>query len=116
MKVLWDGCENGGHGMTLGEIVQHLPSTTDWTNTTVRTLVIRLARKDGVSIDRSSGVYRYYPKISRADCIKDEMISFLERVFDKSAYHLVVALCREGLLTDAEKRDLVRVFGEKTEF
>lgn len=43
MKVLWDGCENSERGMTLGEIVQALTASTGWSNTTIRTLIVRLA-------------------------------------------------------------------------
>ncbi len=54
MKVLWDGCEKNERGMTLGEIVQELTETTGWSNTTIRTLVIRLSEKGAVDIDKTT--------------------------------------------------------------
>ena len=88
MKVLWDGCEKNERGMTLGEIVQELTETTGWSNTTIRTLVIRLAEKGAVDIDKTTGVYKYTPKTSKSDCVKCEVDSFVERVFDNSAYNI----------------------------
>ena len=70
MKVLWDGCEKNERGMTLGEIVQELTETTGWSNTTIRTLVIRLSEKGAVDIDKTTGVYKYTPKTSKSDCVK----------------------------------------------
>ena len=55
MKVLWDRCTDNERGMTLGEIVAELSTATDWTNTTIRTLIIRLAEKGAVAIDKTIG-------------------------------------------------------------
>ena len=107
MKVLWDGCENSDRGMTLGEIVQNLSNTTDWSNTTIRTLIIRLAEKNAVEIDKTTGVYKYYPKTSRSDCVKSEVESFIERVFDNSAYNLMASLVRGGSLSEKEKKEII---------
>ena len=76
MKVLWDGCEESGRGMTLGEIVSSLTDSTGWSNTTIRTLIIRLAEKGAVEIDKSTGVYKYTPKTSKSECVKEEVDSF----------------------------------------
>lgn len=112
MKVLWDGCEASGRGMTLGEIVQNLAETTGWSNTTIRTLIIRLAEKGAVEIDKSTGVYKYTPKTSKSDCVKCEVDSFVERVFDNSTYSLMASLVREGKLTAKEREDIIRILNE----
>ena len=112
MKVLWDGCERNERGMTLGEIVAALAEITDWSNTTIRTLIIRLAEKGAVDIDRTTGVYKYTPCTSREACVKSEVESFVERVFDNSAYKLMASLVREGHLTDKEKKDIIQILSE----
>lgn len=109
MKVLWDGCEKNERGMTLGEIVQELTETTGWSNTTIRTLVIRLSEKGAVDIDKTTGVYKYTPKTSKSDCVKCEVDSFVERVFDNSAYNLMASLLREGKLSAKEKKDIINI-------
>jgi BlaI family penicillinase repressor len=112
MKVLWDGCEENERGMTLGEIVSALAEITDWSNTTIRTLIIRLAEKGAVDIDKTTGVDKYTPRTSKEDCVKSEVESFIERVFDNSTYKLMASLVREGRLTDKEKKDIIKILNE----
>ena len=109
MKVLWDGCEASQRGMTLGEIVQSLQEYTGWSNTTIRTLIIRLAEKGAVEIDKRTGVYKYTPKTSKEDCVKSEVASFVERVFDNNAYNLMASLVRDGKLSQQEKKDIIDI-------
>ena len=109
MKVLWDGCETNNRGMTLGEIVQSLQASTGWSNTTIRTLIIRLAEKGAVEIDQRTGVYKYTPKTSKDECVKSEVASFIERVFDNNSYNLMASLVRDGKLTEQEKKDIIEI-------
>lgn len=109
MKVLWDGFGETGKGMTLGEVVQRLADGTGWSNTTIRTLIMRLADKEAIEIDKSTGVYKYIPQTSKEDCIRSEIDSFTERVFDNSTFDLIASAVREGKLNTAEKKELVRL-------
>ncbi len=109
MKVLWDGCEENGRGMTLGEIVSSLADSTGWSNTTIRTLIIRLAEKGAVEIDKSTGVYKYTPRTSKSECVKDEVDSFVKRVFDNSVYDLMASLVQGGSLTEKERADIIEI-------
>ena len=109
MKVLWDGCDETDRGMTLGEIVQKLAEPTGWSNTTIRTLIIRLAEKGAVSIDKTTGVYKYTPRSSKSDCIKCEVDSFIERVFDNNAYNLMASLVKGCRLTEKERKEIIDI-------
>ena len=112
MKVLWDGCENSNRGMTLGEIIRKLANVTDWSGTTIRTLIVRLSEKNAVGIDKTTGVYKYYPRFSKDDCVKSEVGAFVERVFDGSAYGLVANLIQNGNFSEEEKKALCKLLGE----
>ena len=112
MKVLWEGCTAEERGMTLGEIVQCLVDSTDWSNTTIRTLLIRLADKGAVVIDKTTGVYKYFPKFTKDACVKGEVRSFLERVFDNSAYDLMASLVREGNFSEKERHAIIRILND----
>ncbi len=112
MKVLWDGCENSNRGMTLGEIISQLGEQTGWSNTTIRTLTIRLSEKGAVSIDKSAGVYKYTPVAKKSDCVKYEVDSFIERVFDNSAYNLMASLVKGGSLSEKEKKDIISILND----
>ncbi len=107
MTVLWDGCEESNRGLTLGEIVGRLAETSDWSSTTIRTLLIRLAEKGAVIVDKTTGVYKYTPATQRGDCIRAEVDSFVDRVFGGQAASLVRFLLAEGKLTEEEKAELL---------
>ena len=108
MKALW----NGGTPMTLGDIVKTLGSDNKWSYTTVRTLIMRLVDKDAVSIDKSSGVYLYSAKFKQDECVRDEVKSFISRVFDDSPARFVAALVKDGELDEAEKSKILRILSD----
>lgn len=112
MKVLWDGSLIYGRGMTLGEIAAELADTTDWSTTTIRTLVIRLSEKGAVSVDKTSGIYKYKAVALKSECIKSEIESFLKRVFDNSAYNLISSLVKQGKITEKEKKDIIAILSD----
>ena len=107
MKVLWDGCAKSSRGMTLGEIVSNLSDSTGWSDTTIRTLIIRLAEKCAVSIDKTTGVYKYKPISSKDDSIRRETESFVSRVYDGSYAALIEAIVSSGAVSAEEKEKLI---------
>ena len=107
MKVLWDGCKTNSRGMTLGEIVSNLSEATGWSDTTIRTLIIRLAEKGAVSIDKTTGVYKYKPISSKDESVLRETESFVERVFDGSYPALVSTIAASGKISDSEKEKII---------
>ena len=107
MKVLWDGCDSGGRGMTLGEIVDRLSDSTGWSDTTIRTLIMRLSEKGAVSIDKTTGVYKYKPLSSKSESVLRETEAFVARVYDGSYSALVSQIISSGKITDSEKADIV---------
>jgi BlaI family penicillinase repressor len=109
MKVLWDNAERTEAGMTLGEIVQKLAEPTGWSDTTIRTLIIRLAEKNAVSIDKTSGVYKYTANTPKDECVKYEVDSFVKRVFNDSKYDLMASLVEECELTEEQKRKIYEI-------
>ena len=109
MNVLWDHCSEESDGLALGEIVKIITEETDWTNTTIRTLIIRLADKGVVFIDRRCGVYRYKPAVPKSDCIQEEIDSFVARVFNNSPYQLMASLVKEGNFSERERREIIDI-------
>lgn len=107
MKVLWKGTGDHGRGMTLGEIVTELSEPTGWSDTTIRTLIIRLSEKGAVSIDKSTGVYKYTPIPSFGDSVAAETNAFLMRVYDGKAVDLIIDLLKSASLSE-EDREAIR--------
>ena len=113
MNVLWDACpKKNGVGLSLGEIVQRMPSSMSWTNTTIRTLIIRLADKGVVKIDKTTGVYKYMPALDKSQCVEEEIDMFVARVCDNSPYQLVASLVRKGKLNEREKKEIIDILNE----
>ncbi len=113
MNVLWDHCRTEeAAGLTLGEIVRDITEETGWTNTTIRTLIIRLADKGIVKIDKTTGVYKYTPNIRKSECIQEEIDSFVARVFDNSPYKLMASLVREGRFSERERKEIIDILNE----
>ena len=68
-----------------------------------------MTEKGAVEIDKRTGVYKYTPKTSKDECVKSEVASFIERVFDNNAYNLMASLVRDGKLTEQEKKDIIEI-------
>ena len=103
MKALWDA----EGSMTLRQIADAV-SDHGWGYSTVRTMVGRLAEKGAIAADRSNpGSFSYFPAVSEADCRRQEVKSFLDRVFDGSARLLVSALVEDKGLTKEEEETLL---------
>ena len=107
MKVLWNS--EGGRSMTLGDIVRALGEDSKWSYTTIRTLIVRLAEKKAVHVDKTTGVYRYSPMIDKNDCIQNEVKSFISKVFDDSHTDFFAALVKEGEISDSEREKIIRI-------
>ena len=107
MKVLWNGADK-----TLGEIIEALGKENRWSYTTVRTLLVRLIDKKAVEADKTSGVYRYRAIYDEKECVKEEIRSFLSRVFDNSPTRLMAALVEDGEIDEKERKELLRLLSE----
>ena len=103
MKVLWEKPE-----LTLKEIAAGLEDT-EWSYTTIRTLVTRLVEKGAVAADKTSGNFKYYPAVSESECKSKEASRFLSRVFDGSVSMLVSTLTRDSGLTEEERKELMSI-------
>ncbi len=103
MRVLWETPD-----LTMREITAGLEET-EWSYTTIRTLVTRLMEKGAISADKSSNNFKYYPAVMEDECKRKEMRRFLSRVFDGSASMLVSALTKDSNLTQEEQKDLMDI-------
>ena len=103
MRVLWEKPD-----LTLREITANLGES-DWSYTTIRTLVTRLLEKGAISADKSSSNFKYYPAVTEDECKRKEMNRFLSRVFDGSVSMLVSTLTKDSNLTEEEQKELMDI-------
>ncbi len=121
MKALWDSeyeqpedtgvqpAEASPACLTLRQIADAVEEH-GWGYSTVRTMVGRLVDKGAIGADRSNpGSFSYYPAVSEAVCRRQEVKSFLNRVFDGSARLLVSALVEDRGLTKEEEETLLAI-------
>ncbi len=109
MKVLWER-----PNLTLKEIAAGLEES-EWSYTTIRTLVTRLMEKGALSADKkSANNFLYYPVVSEKECKSKETNRFLSRVFDGSISMLVSTLTKDSNLTEEEQKELMNII-EKME-
>lgn len=108
MRILWEKPE-----LTLKEIASGLEET-DWSYTTIRTLVTRLLEKGAINADRTASNFKYSPMVTENECRRKEVNRFLARVFDGSVSMLVSTLTRDSNLTEEEQKELMSII-EKME-
>ncbi|MBQ2971276.1 MAG: BlaI/MecI/CopY family transcriptional regulator [Ruminococcus sp.] len=108
MEILWNT-----EFATIGDIKRAL-SDTNWSDSTIKTLVRRLVAKKAVAINDDEAVFRYYPLISQQDCQKKETKSFINRVYEGSVSMLVTNLVADSNLNEKEREELLELI-EKME-
>jgi BlaI family penicillinase repressor len=104
MKVLW---ERGS--ASVSEICEQLIPETEWHPKTIRTMLIRLAKKRVVGNKTKDGVYHYFPLVSREACTQQATQSFVQRVFDGALTPMVAHFAAKRSLTPEEKRELKKL-------
>ena len=125
MKALWEAghelpadgsglqtAEAGPACLTLRQIADAVEEH-GWGYSTVRTMVGRLVDKGAIEADRSNpGGFSYYAAVSEETCQRQEVKSFLNRVFDGSAKLLVSALVEDRGLTKEEEETLLAIINK----
>lgn len=107
MKALWEQAP-----ISVNDLCSRLTPTTEWHPKTIRTMLIRLARKRVVGTRTRDGVYHYYPLVSREECTHYAAQSFIDRVFDGALTPMVAHFARRHPLTADEKRELRKLLAD----
>jgi len=68
--------------LTPARLMQEVKQVQPWADTTIKTLLARLARKAAVAAERTSGVLRYRALIERDAYVEAEVRALAERLFD----------------------------------
>lgn len=104
MECLW-----GESNLTLRQIVDKLKDT-NWSYTTIRTMVTRLMEKGVVDADKSQpSSFKYFAVAREKDCKVEEAKSFLSRVFDGSISMMVSTLAKQEVLSEQEVNELKKI-------
>jgi BlaI family transcriptional regulator, penicillinase repressor len=101
MRTVWQQ-----PGCTVREVTAATADETEWSYSTVKTLLSRLEEKGAVAVDRSEASSRYRPLIAENEARKSALRGFLERTFDGTIGALVHHLVAEEKLSRSELAEL----------
>lgn len=104
MQVLWETSP-----LTANEVVERVLAKKNWNPRTVKTLLNRLLGKGALGFESEGKRYRYFPKITRQECVRSESRSFLDRVFGGALGPMLAHFVNETPLTAEEIRELRKI-------
>jgi BlaI family penicillinase repressor len=110
MLVLWSE-----GALTTNEIVDQLKGKVQWKPKTVKTLIDRLLKKGGVRFEKEGRRYRYYPAVSRDECVASERNSFVRRVYGGTMKPMLAALLEDAKLSSEDISELREILDQKVE-
>lgn len=93
-------------GCTVRDVLATLHGETEWSYSTVKTLLARLEEKGAVEADKSATSSRYRPLIAENEARRSALRAFVERTFDGTVGALVHHLVAEEKLSDRELKEL----------
>jgi BlaI family transcriptional regulator, penicillinase repressor len=108
IRVLWKESP-----LTTTKIIEALSPDTDWNPKTIHTLISRLVKKGALGVNKESAQYKFYPLVSRDECIKEETGAFIRRVFDGSFYQMVANFINDDKISPKEVEKLKQMLDEK---
>ncbi|MCL1854043.1 MAG: BlaI/MecI/CopY family transcriptional regulator [Peptococcaceae bacterium] len=97
MRVLWQGARP----LSFTEIRKELEGKTEWSRSTIQTLISRL-RDKGIVDAQFQHVMLYSALLSEQEYIQIEEQGFLDKLFDGDAMNFVAGLCRNGRLSEKD--------------
>lgn len=93
-EVLWEASP-----ATANEVVERLASRVTWSPRTIRTWLNRLVRKKALGYEEDGRMYRYFPVVDEAACVRAESRSFLNRVYGGALTPLVASFLEDQELS-----------------
>ena len=105
MRILW----REGRPLSFMEIRTELESKTNWSKSTIQTLLVRL-RDKGIINAEFHHVTLYSPNVTEQEYILAEEKTFLDKLFSGNAKNFVASLCRSGQLDESDVDELKQFF------
>jgi BlaI family penicillinase repressor len=104
MKIFWDSSP-----VTANEIIEKLEGRIDWKPKTIKTLISRLLKKNAIAYKKDDRTYRYYPIISKEECIREESQSFLKRVYNGELNVMLTSFLSARPLSEKDIEELKQI-------
>ena len=107
MEILWSK-----PNLLASDVVRELLYT-KWSDRTIKTLLARLVEKGILSYEKEGRSYRYFPLISKNECIKKEKQDFINKIFNGSNREFITSFIKNERLNKEEIRELRELLNEK---
>ena len=108
MRVLW-----ANPSSTSGFIIEQLQKSFPWSESTVKTLIIRLTKKGYIQIDNRKKPFHYSATILEKEQLDQETDALLEQVCHKQNGNLLNTLINKATLSQEDIKVLVKALKEK---
>ena len=94
-------------------VAEALEKRKQWSLATVRTLLRRLVNKQALAQEQEGKRFLYTPRVSMAECVRQESQSFLERVLGRTPPATVLQLVKRAELSREHIQELRRILKQK---
>ena len=108
MQVLWSKGPS-----TINEVIKVLTGKTRWKPNTIKSLISRLMNKGAVKFKKEGRRYRYYPVVSRAECVRMERHAFVRRVYGGTTKPMLAAFLEDAKLSAKDISELKVLLEQK---
>ena len=109
MRVLW-----ANPSSTSGFIIEQLQKSFPWSESTVKTLIIRLTKKGYIQIDNRKKPFHYSATIMEKEQLDQETDALLEQVCHKQNGNLLNTLINKATLSQDDIQVLMKALKEKS--
>ncbi|MCM1467797.1 MAG: BlaI/MecI/CopY family transcriptional regulator [Alistipes sp.] len=92
--------------LTITQLVAELKTETNWSKSTVITLLKRMEEKRAVAYIQGERAKKYYALIKRENVAIPETKSFLKRLYNGSLGLMINSMIEQDALTDRERNEL----------
>ena len=106
MKALWEKAPLSGN-----DIVKGVSRETDWSSSTILTMLRRLVSKNAVGV-KQENVMMYYPLLDESEAVRTETDQFVKRVYQGSVNLLVKNFLEAGELSEKEIEALKKMLDD----
>ncbi len=108
MEALW-----AESPLTANDVIERIGKRNDWNPRTVKTLLNRLVKKRALGFEAEGKRYHYFPKVTKADCVRSRTRSFLAGVFGGAVGPMLAHFVSEAPLTPEEIRELKKMLDRR---
>ena len=98
--------------VTVRDVADHFAEARGHVRTTILNVMERLRKKGFLTRKKVEGVYRYEPRVGKADLLQSLVRDFVEKTLGGSVSPFVAYLSREARVSDDELRELKEAVDE----